>query len=131
MNFLELLKPQGDKANLNELIFAKNHLSKDVQNAIPNCMYNGEDGLNEEVFLVLSWVIARRENPDITKEEVGNLVGNAESDAMSSINKEILYFFSTETREDIEERFAEAKAAREAEQGGGVEKQVENPTLTP
>lgn len=121
MSFLDLLQPQGDKATLSESIFAKNHLPKTVQTRIPACLFDDDGGIDFEVLLVLAWVLARRENPDITKEQVGERIGVGHIEAVRPITKEITYFFTSESREDIEERYAALENVEE------VEKPEENP----
>jgi len=110
MSFLELLQPQGDKANLNEIIEARKLLPKHVTKAIPSCLYDDEGSLDEEVLVILSCVRARRENKDITQSEVGERIGNETSDLLRPIIKELIYFYTTNTREEVEERFATAEA---------------------
>jgi len=127
-NFLELLQPQGDKATLNELVEVKKNLPKTVTKEIPYCLWDDNNQMDEEVFIIMSWVRAKRENPDITKQSVGDRVGNQNKDLLVAILKELLYFYSTETREAIEERYAEQEETDEEQQPAEVSGPTENPT---
>lgn len=132
VNFLELLQPQGDKADLNELVEAKKHLPKHIVMSIPACLYDAEGALDEEALIVLAWVRAKRDNPDITKEEIGGRIGNNTPEALTEIMKELVYFYTTQTREEIAERYrlqaeqAETDTPTEEEAEAGEPQ--ENPT---
>jgi len=119
MSFMDLLEKQEDKITLNELILLQKMLPEGVTEAVPYCIYkfkkdkdgNDErnakgdritDGLNYEVFSILAWVLAKRENPDITLEEVGDRIGLLAPDNLPKIEREIWYFTTTTTREVIE-----------------------------
>jgi len=115
MSFLKLLQPQGDKATLNELIEAKKLLPPRIETGIPACLYDENGELDEEVLVILSTVLARRENKDITQQEVGERIGNQTSDLLTPILKELIYFYTTNTREEVEERFADAQEVAEAD----------------
>lgn len=133
MNFLELLQSQGDKATLNEIVEVKRNLPKHVTKEIPYCLWGDNDKLDEEVFIVLSWVRAKRENPEIALQAVGDRIGNQTKDLLVDILKELLYFYSTETREDIEQRYideeaADDEAADDGEEPAEVNETPENPT---
>jgi len=125
-SFLELLQPQGDKANLNELVEARKLLPKHITVGIPACIYPDNKTLDEEALIVLAYVRAKRDAPDITIHEVGERMGNKESDFVSEIIKEVVYFFTTSTREEIAERaeaarvLAEERAERAKERGVGI-----------
>jgi len=111
MKFLELLQSQEDRANLNELIEAKKLLPDRVTGTIPGCMYVDlpegapEDSFREmdlEVVLILSFVMAKRENPEITMKEVGDRIGIGVEGQIKEVIKKITYFYTTLTREVIE-----------------------------
>jgi len=58
--------------------------------------------LDYEVFNLLLWILARRENPDITIKEVGDLIGLNSVEKMGDLTTEVIYFYTRMTREDIE-----------------------------
>ena len=112
MNFLELLQPQGDKVSVSELILARKNLPDHVTESIPSCVFlplpkdQEEDSLREydlEVVIVLAWIIARRENPEITMEDVGDRISIGNEGQLKAIVKEIQYFYTNLTREFIED----------------------------
>jgi len=115
MSFLELLQPQGDKATANDFIEAKKLLPARVTASIPACLYDEDEDLDIEVVVILSAILARRENKDITISEVGERIGAKTSDLLNKIVQELVYFYSTNTREDIEKRTADAQKAAEAD----------------
>lgn len=131
VNFLELLETQGDKATLNELVEAKKHLPKHIVMSIPACLYDAEGALDEEALIVLAWVRAKRDNPDMTKEEVGDRIGNHAPEALTEIMKELVYFYTTQTREEIAERYrlqAETDTPTEPDEEAEAGEPQENPT---
>lgn len=138
MSFLDLLKPPGEKVTLGELALLKSKLPERVTGSVPMCIYTDVGGYDYEVFILHAWIIARRENPDITVDEVGNLIGLKESEACDQIEREILFFFTTQLREEVDDHFkrvAEAveKAAAAREDGASpeeVEKIVNPPEKT-
>ena len=111
-------------------------LPKDVTDALPHCVYmfkkdkDGNDvlteaggkvadGLNYEVLSIIAWIIARREKPEITQNEVAERIGMNNYDNIDKIIREIWYFTTTQTREDF-------NASTPAE--GEGEEEAENPT---
>lgn len=123
MSFLELLKPQNDKVTLSEMILAKQNLPERVERAIPACMYHSKEeggGLDYEVFRVFVWIVARREAPDITIEEAGDRIGMRDEEALTPILKQVVYFFSSFSHEQVTESFAKDRAAREAAEAGDL-----------
>ncbi|KKL12665.1 hypothetical protein LCGC14_2533480, partial [marine sediment metagenome] len=80
--------------------------------AIPYCLHDEEGNLDEEVLIIMATVVARRENKDITQAEVGERIGNKTHELLLPIVKELFYFYSTSTREEIEERYLEAQARK-------------------
>ena len=125
MTFLELLQPQGDKATLNEIIEVKKLLPSRVVANIPACLYDGNGDLDEEVLVILCTVLARRENKDITVQEVGDRIGNKTSELLEPIIKDLLYFYTTNTRDEIEKRYTDAQEDAPAQE---VSEPVEDPT---
>jgi len=121
MSFLDLLQPQGDKVTLTEMIFTKQHLPENTTAPIPDCMFKEDKTLDLEIFNILAWIIARRENNDITKEEVGDRIGILDPDQHRVITDEILYFFTTLTREQL-------SGLREKETEEMDVEEAENPT---
>lgn len=117
MKFSDLLHPPGDKVSLGEMALIKSKLPSRITAAIPACMYTEDGRFDYEVVILLAWVIARRENKDITLEEVGDLIGLKAEENLDQIEKEILYFYSRRTREDIDEHFKRVQeAAKKAEE---------------
>jgi len=125
MSFLELLQPQGDKATLNEIIEVKKLLPSRVVANIPACLYDGNGDLDEEVLVILCTILARRENKDMTTQEVGDRIGNQTADLLEPIIKDLLYFYTTNTKEEIEERYADAQEDAPEQE---VSEPVEDPT---
>jgi len=124
MKFLELLQPQEDRANLNELIEAKKLLPDRVTGTIPGCMYADlpegapEDSLREmdlEVLRILSFVMAKRENPEITIQEVGDRIGIGTEGQIKEVIKKITYFYTTLSWETIEQLHSADTPKDEAE----------------
>lgn len=116
-NFLQLLLPPGDRANLSEMALLKQTLPARITSSIPSCMYAADKQFDYEAFIILAWVIASRENPDITIKEVGDLIGFKEMDNLREIEKRILYFYTRQEKAEIEEKFKaidEAAAVLEA-----------------
>lgn len=131
VNFLELLQDQGDKATLNDLVEAGKYLPKHIVMSIPACLYDAEGALDEEALIVLAWVRAKRDNPDMTKEEVGDRIGNHAPEALTEIMKELVYFYTTQTREEIAERYrlqAETDTPTEPDELAEAGEPQENPT---
>jgi len=120
MEFIDLLKLQGDKATLNEVILAAENLPKRITRPIPKCLYHEDGPLDREVFRVLAWVRALRDAAEISIEEVGARIGFTDKAATNEILKEVIYFFTSYTREEIEADFekdefvADAKAGEDA-----------------
>ena len=119
MNFLDLLEKQGDKVVLSEMSLIQKMLPARATLPIPACMYREIDGdttpeLDYEVFNILAWVIAKRENPDITLEQVGDRIGIGNADKLSEVVKEVWYFYTTRSREDIK-LLASAESSEEDE----------------
>jgi hypothetical protein len=108
MKFSDLLHPPGDKVSLGEMAEIRKLLPERVTKTIPSCMYTDTKRFDYEVVIILAWIIARRENKDITREEVGNQIGLKEAGHFDVIEKEIHYFYSRRTRDEIEKEFAEA-----------------------
>jgi len=123
-SFLELLQKQGDKATLNEIIDTKKLLPTHVVANIPACLYDTEGALDEEVLIVMSYVRARRDNPDITILEVGDRIGNHTPELLLGIIKQLVYFYTTSSWDEIEERYQEQVESEEEEAG----EPQENPT---
>lgn len=121
MGFIDLLKPQGEKWTLNELILATQHLPERVTRPIPKCLYKLDGSLDREVFLILAWVRARRDAPEITIQEVGDRMGLADKEITDEILKEVIYGTTSYTREEIEADFEKDEAEAEGETS-------ENPT---
>ena len=115
MNFLELLQPQGDKADLNEIIEVKKLLPASVTKSIPACLYDDNDDLDEEVLCILSLIRAKRENADITLSEIGERIGNSNPELINPIIKELIFFYTTNTRAEVDDRFAEAEVEADDE----------------
>ena len=115
MNFLELLQPQGDKADLNEIIEVKKLLPERVTKSIPACLYDDNDDLDEEVLCILSLIRAKRENADITLSEIGERIGNSNPELINPIIKELIFFYTTNTRAEVDNRFAEAEVETDGE----------------
>ena len=118
MSFLELLQTQTDKVTLTEMILIKKHLPDRVTRPVPGCMYlETEEGepaeLDYQVFNILCWVMARREAPAISLEDVGDKIGLNDSEGISTIVQEVIFFYSSLTREAITERFSETSEAAE------------------
>ncbi len=126
MNFLDLLEKQGDKVELNEMILVKKKLPARVTRPIPACMYDETLELDYEVFNILAWVIARRENSEITLDEVGSHIGMGNSDKLRSIVKEVYYFYTGKTREEVEEVGQESQED-DAEDDAEGDNKAENP----
>ncbi len=113
MRFSELLHPPGDKASLGDMALLKSKLPARATAAIPSCMYTEDKRFDYEVLILHAWIIARRETPDITEEEVGNLIGLKAVENLDQIEKEILFFFTRRTREDIDDHFKMVEEAVE------------------
>ena len=131
MGFLELLEKKQDKVTVSEMALVKKHLPERVKIAVPACLYStpGDDTIAEvdyEVCAVLAWVIAHREDKDITIAEVGDRIGARDSEQLKQITQEILYFYTTFTRQEIEERFFTEDVPEEGEEGD-----TENPPPEP
>lgn len=126
MGFIDLLKPQGDKATLNELILAAECLPERIIRPIPKCLYKLDQSLDHEIFLILAWVRARRDAAEITIAEVGDRMGMSDREATDKILDEVIYFFGHYTREEIE-NFGKDKAApdEEAPEGEAPENPLE------
>lgn len=119
--FLELLTPPGDKVSLGEMAELKKLLPDRVKTSIPSCMYmevgtKKEDGTEVEgvefdydVLILLAWIIARRENSDIKREEVGQLIGINDAEKLTEIEKRIIYFYTRQTWDQIEKHFADVE----------------------
>jgi len=105
--YLELLSPPDDKYNAPEYLLAVKTLPKDITEPIPGCVYDRTDEPDGTVSLryrldvlqVLFWVMCRRDNPEITLEEVGQGI---KGDNVRELAKEIFYFWSQSTREELE-----------------------------
>jgi len=123
-SFLELLQKQGDKATLNEIVDTKKLLPKHIVSNIPACLYDTEGALDEEVLIVMSYVRARRDNPDITILEVGDRIGNHTPELLLGIIKQLVYFYTTSSWDEIEERYQEQVESEKVEAG----ELQENPT---
>ena len=122
-NFVELLVVADDKANAEDLALAAEKLNTRQVASIPRCLYRyihpdgtevllgeapGADDLSIpdiDVLVALSWVRARRDDPDIEYETVKKSIPVTDSDAIREINKELFYFFTDRTREDVEAVF--------------------------
>ena len=131
MGFLDLLEKKQDKVTVSEMALVKKHLPERVKVAVPACMYRvpGDDGIpsvDYEVYGVLAWVIAHREDNDITIAEVGDRIGARENEQLQKITREILYFYTTFTRQEVEERFFTEDVLEEGEEGD-----TGNPPLEP
>ena len=109
MDFLELLVQRGDKVDLNEMILVKKTLPARITTPIPACMYTESMELDYEVFNILVWVRAKRDNPEFTLQEVGTRVGMGNTDELREIVKEIYYFYTSRTREEVEELYQTAQ----------------------
>lgn len=112
-NFLVLFKRQreSDKCSVNELLFAAEHLPESVETAsIPQCMRDEAGKLDWEVVITLAWVGARREDSEITREEVSNSIGAPNVD---DVIMELWYFYTTFSREELKERADAAEKAAE------------------
>ena len=133
MSFLDLLEPQVDKVNLSEMLLVKKNLPEGVtkedpdrrNSGIPWCMYTDDGEIDLEVFNVLAWVIAKRENHDITQEEVGDMIGLNTPGQMRKIATEIICFYTSATRQEVEERYEAALLEGQEEV---IEAETENPT---
>ena len=134
MKFLDLLEEQGDKVMLSELILLQKKLPTRVTAPIPACMYKnidtGKDNqipeLDYEVFNLLAWVIARRENPEILPDEVADRIGMGNREKLREVVKNIWYFYSAKTRDEVEETFGE-----QASEEPGEEAPVNPPQPSP
>lgn len=115
MTFLEKLKPQGDKATLSEMIFAGKQLPERIVRPIPKCLYHLSGDLDFEVFGILAWIIARRENPEITLQEVTDRIGMKDKSLTTEILKDVVYFFTSLSREKVEEDYAEEEQGEETD----------------
>lgn len=96
----------SQKVNAGEMSEIKRLLPERVTVAVPGCMYQApdEDGraeLDYEVVIILAWIMARREDHDITMEEVGERIGARDNEQIRQITEEILYFYTTNTREEV------------------------------
>lgn len=135
--FIDLLTPQTDKADLGELIMVKKHLPERVTERVPDCLYrrdpkdpDNEDKatLDREVLLVMAWVRARRDVPEITIEEVGARIGVMDQENFPDILKEIHYFYTTFSRQEVEDHFARQLSAEESDdENSDAEKTGETP----
>ncbi len=61
--------------------------------------------LDYEVFNLLCWIIARREKPEIALEDIGDKIGLNDIAGVNAITKEVIYFYTSHTRESIEETY--------------------------
>ncbi len=111
MNYSDLLHPPGDKVSLGEMALIRSKLPARATKAIPSCMYTDNKRFDYEVLILLFWVMVRRENETITEEEVGELVGLKEEGHLDQIEKEILYFYTRQTREEIDDHFKKVNEA--------------------
>ncbi len=128
MAFLDLLAPQGDKVNAGEMSEIKRLLPDHIDRMVPFCMYcePNMDNICEidyEVLTLLTWIRARRDNPEITQPEVANRIGARNKDQIDSIVEELWYFYTTFTREEVAERTLD-----DGEDEDGVKDETENPT---
>lgn len=113
MNYSDLLHPPGDKVSLGEMALIKSKLPAGTTSAIPSCMYTDDKRFDYEVIILLFWVMVRRENKTITEEEVGELIGLKAEENLDQIEKEILYFYTRRTREEIDDHFRTVQEAIE------------------
>lgn len=113
MNYSDLLHPPGDKVSLGEMALIESKLPTRVTSAIPSCMYTDDKRFDYEVVILLYWVMVRRENKTITEEEVGELIGLKAEENLDRIEKEILYFYTRQTREEIDDHFRTVQEAIE------------------
>lgn len=125
MNYLEewgkMQHSDTDKYRLEEYILAYNNLPAGVTKTIPKCVFDDHDRINGEVVRVLAWVMARRSKADITLEEVGRLINDAN---LVQVIRDIYYFWTSLTREEQEEQI---KAAEQMDQQEVKEVTEENP----
>jgi len=112
MSYLEKLAKKNDKWNVSDFALFKANLPPGIDEeqavAAPFCMYvvpqNGDEDnkhIDFDMVRLLFWVMAKRERADITPEEVGEGINR---DNIDEIIKEIFYFWTSMTREDINER---------------------------
>lgn len=113
MRFSDLLHPPGDKVSLGEMAEIRNLLPERATSAVPHCIYTAEGRYDYEVFIILAWIMARRDLPDITREKVGNKIGLKEAGHFELIEKEIHYFYSRRTRDEINDHFKRVAEAAE------------------
>lgn len=120
--YLSMLAPPDDKYDAPEYNLAKANMPAYVTEPIPGCIYDrtiegeGDDATMTlryrlDVVQVLYWVMCRRDNPDITLDEVGKGIkaGN-----VRDLVFEIFYFWSESTREELEAIFATMNTEDEA-----------------
>lgn len=114
------MKPEPGKATLADLVLAKNEIPEaligDIETmpAVPDCITEAvgvtADGLTlievkPDRMLILAWIQSRREQPDLTKEEVADMVSLADNEAVVELTKRINWFWSDLSREEFERRW--------------------------
>ena len=122
-SFVEHFIVDDDKANAEDLALAAGKLTIKQYASIPRCLYRyihpdgtelligekpGEADLSIpdlEALIALSWVRLRRDDPDIEYEAVKKIIPVTDSDRIREINKELFYFFTERTREEVEALF--------------------------
>jgi hypothetical protein len=116
----EKLKPKGDRYTGNEYIEAWSLLPDDVETGIPGCMWK-DRVLRFDVFRVLLYIIARREDPNIALEQVGE--GICEDNILELL-EDVLYFWTGQSRDEIREMRDQMQQTLEQE----AERRAADPT---
>lgn len=80
--------------------------------------------LDYEVFNILCWIMARREKPEISLEDVGDKIGLNDAEGIPKITQAVIYFYTNHTREAIAEQYAASSEVSEATE------KPENPTVS-
>ncbi len=114
MGVLDKLKPTTDRYTGNDYIEAVDNMPEDVIKPIPICLYDDNGRIRMDILRVLLWIIAKREQPDISIEQIGDGICN---DNLLDMLEEVFYFWGSRTREQIRAdiKTAEVSADEEGE----------------
>jgi len=78
--------------------------------------------IDYEVLIILAWMRAKREDSDIKRSAVADRIGARNAEQIDNIVRELWFFYTTFTREEVAERIDGTEEASDDE--------AENPTPT-